>query len=32
MVGLSTTGFSAQAVFVAWYDAVRWSDEIISRI
>jgi EAL and modified HD-GYP domain-containing signal transduction protein len=32
MVALSAAGFSAQAVFMAWYDAVRWSDDIISRI
>jgi EAL and modified HD-GYP domain-containing signal transduction protein len=32
MAALSAAGFSAQAVFMAWYDAVRWSDDIISRI
>jgi EAL and modified HD-GYP domain-containing signal transduction protein len=29
---LASAGFSAQAVFMAWYDAVRWSDEIIGRM
>jgi EAL and modified HD-GYP domain-containing signal transduction protein len=29
---LSAAGFSAQAVFMAWYDAVRWSDDIIARM
>jgi len=32
LVSLSADGFSAQAVFMAWYDAVRWSDEVISRM
>jgi EAL and modified HD-GYP domain-containing signal transduction protein len=26
---LSSTGLSAQAVFMAWYEAVRWADDII---
>lgn len=29
---LASAGFSPQAVFMAWYDAVRWSDEIIGRM
>jgi len=29
---LASAGFSAQAVFMAWYDAVRWSDDIIGRM
>jgi c-di-GMP phosphodiesterase len=29
---LSAVGFSAQQVFMAWYDAVRWSDDIIGRM
>lgn len=29
---LAAAGFSAQAVFMAWYDAVRWSDEIIGKM
>jgi EAL and modified HD-GYP domain-containing signal transduction protein len=29
---LSSAGFSAQAVFMAWYDAVRWADDIIKRM
>jgi EAL and modified HD-GYP domain-containing signal transduction protein len=32
MVQLAAAGFSSQAVFMAWYDAVRWADEIISRV
>jgi EAL and modified HD-GYP domain-containing signal transduction protein len=32
LASLSAAGFSAQAVFMAWYDAVRWSEEIISRM
>ena len=32
LVSLAAAGFSAQAVFMAWYDAVRWSDDIISRM
>ena len=30
--GQAVRGFSAQAVFMAWYDAVRWSDEIIGKM
>jgi len=29
---LAGTGFSAQAVFMAWYDAVRWADDIMARL
>jgi hypothetical protein len=29
---LASAGFSAQAVFMAWYEAVRWSDDIIRRM
>jgi EAL and modified HD-GYP domain-containing signal transduction protein len=29
---LASAGFSAQAVFMAWYEAVRWSDDIIGRM
>jgi EAL and modified HD-GYP domain-containing signal transduction protein len=32
MVQLAAAGFSSQAVFMAWYDAVRWADEIIARV
>jgi EAL and modified HD-GYP domain-containing signal transduction protein len=32
LASLSAAGFSAQAVFMAWYDAVRWSDDIIARM
>jgi EAL and modified HD-GYP domain-containing signal transduction protein len=29
---LASAGFSAQAVFMAWFEAVRWSDDIINRM
>jgi c-di-GMP phosphodiesterase len=29
LCSLAGTGFSAQAVFMAWYEAVRWSEEIM---
>ncbi|HMG24861.1 MAG TPA: HDOD domain-containing protein [Kofleriaceae bacterium] len=29
LVSLAGTGFTAQAVFMSWYDAVRWADDII---
>jgi len=29
---LAGTGFTAQAVFMAWYDAVRWADDIMRRL
>jgi EAL and modified HD-GYP domain-containing signal transduction protein len=32
MLSLAATGFSAQAVFVAWFDAVRWAEDIMSRL
>ncbi|HET7504369.1 MAG TPA: HDOD domain-containing protein [Kofleriaceae bacterium] len=32
MSALASAGFSAQAVFLAWYDAVRWADDIMSRL
>ena len=30
LTSLAAAGFSAQSVFMAWYDAVRWADEIIN--
>jgi EAL and modified HD-GYP domain-containing signal transduction protein len=32
MTSLAAAGFSAQAVFVAWFDAVRWAEDIMSRL
>lgn len=32
LTSLAGTGFTAQAVFVAWYDSVRWADEIMRRL
>jgi EAL and modified HD-GYP domain-containing signal transduction protein len=32
MSSLAAAGFSAQAVFMAWFDAVRWADEIMARL
>jgi EAL and modified HD-GYP domain-containing signal transduction protein len=32
MAQLAAAGFSSQAVFLAWYDAVRWADDIIARV
>jgi EAL and modified HD-GYP domain-containing signal transduction protein len=32
LASLAAVGFSAQAVFMAWYDAVRWADDIMSRL
>jgi EAL and modified HD-GYP domain-containing signal transduction protein len=29
---LASAGFSAQSVFMAWYEAVRWSDDIIGKM
>jgi EAL and modified HD-GYP domain-containing signal transduction protein len=29
---LAGAGFSAQAVFMAWYEAMRWSEDIMSRL
>jgi c-di-GMP phosphodiesterase len=29
---VAATGFPASAVFVAWYEAVRWADELIALI
>jgi c-di-GMP phosphodiesterase len=29
---LTAAGFTPQAVFMAWYEAVRWSDEVIARM
>jgi EAL and modified HD-GYP domain-containing signal transduction protein len=29
---LAGTGLSAQAVFMAWYEAVRWADDIMRRL
>jgi len=29
---LAAAGFSAQSVFMAWYEAVRWSDDIMRRL
>jgi EAL and modified HD-GYP domain-containing signal transduction protein len=32
LTSLAGTGFTAQTVFMAWYDAVRWADDIIRRL
>lgn len=32
MISLAAAGFSAQAVFVAWFDAVRWAADIMARL
>jgi EAL and modified HD-GYP domain-containing signal transduction protein len=32
MSSLAAAGFSAQAVFVAWFDAVRWAADIMARL
>ena len=32
LASLAGTGFTAQAVFMAWYDAVRWADDIMRRL
>lgn len=32
LVSLAAAGFSAQAVFMAWYEAVRWADNVISSL
>jgi len=32
LASLEAAGFSPQAVFMAWYDAVRWSDDVISKL
>jgi EAL and modified HD-GYP domain-containing signal transduction protein len=32
LIALAGSGFSAQTVFVAWYDAVRWADDIIRQM
>ena len=29
---VSDSGFDAQTVFVAWFDAIRWADDMISKI
>src|SRR5688500_12489764 len=29
---ITKTGFSAQQVFVAWYEAVRWTDELVRAL
>ncbi|MBX3160233.1 MAG: HDOD domain-containing protein [Deltaproteobacteria bacterium] len=29
---VASTGFTAQKVFVAWYEAIRWADEIIAQL
>jgi EAL and modified HD-GYP domain-containing signal transduction protein len=29
LISLAGTGFSAQSVFMAWYDAVRWADDVM---
>jgi EAL and modified HD-GYP domain-containing signal transduction protein len=29
---VSGAGFDAQAIFVAWFESVRWADEVISKI
>lgn len=32
LASLAGTGFSAQSVFMAWYEGVRWADDIIRRM
>lgn len=32
LVSLAAAGFSAQSVFMAWYDAVRWADNVITSL
>jgi EAL and modified HD-GYP domain-containing signal transduction protein len=32
LCSLAGTGFTAQTVFVAWYEAVRWADDIMRRL
>lgn len=32
LASLAAAGFSAQAVFMAWYEAVRWADDIIRKL
>jgi len=32
LISLAASGFSAQAVFMAWYDSVRWAEDIIARL
>lgn len=32
LASLAGTGFTAQAVFMAWYEAVRWSDDIMRQL
>ena len=32
LVSLAAAGFSAQAVFMAWYDSVLWSDTVIASL
>jgi EAL and modified HD-GYP domain-containing signal transduction protein len=32
LISLAGTGFSAQSVFMAWYDAVRWADDIMRQM
>jgi hypothetical protein len=32
MSSLAAARFSAQAVFVAWFDAVRWATDIMARL
>jgi EAL and modified HD-GYP domain-containing signal transduction protein len=32
LASLSAAGFSAQAVFMAWYDAVRWANDIMGKL
>lgn len=32
LVSLAAAGFSAQAVFMAWYEAVRWADNVIGSL
>jgi EAL and modified HD-GYP domain-containing signal transduction protein len=32
LASLTAAGFTAQAVFMAWYDAVRWADDIIRAL
>jgi EAL and modified HD-GYP domain-containing signal transduction protein len=32
LASLTAAGFTAQAVFMAWYEAVRWADDIIRAL
>jgi EAL and modified HD-GYP domain-containing signal transduction protein len=32
LASLASAGFSPQAVFMAWYEAVRWADSVLASI